>query len=177
MAVKNYWSFEPGETIVAEKLIQKFKDYDFYFPLKDKGIDILGVHKKTNKTIKFQVKESRYYAKEKHSWHEESVKNIDENRERCDFYIFVTYIPSYLLVNQEKPSFKTDFIIVPMKELLRRTKRKTPTKKGKQAFYFSYDFEKNKVLEIRQKGKVWKDDHDFDYTSFRNNWEIIKKLA
>ena len=101
MAVKNYWSFEPGETIVSEELIKHCKDYDFYFPLKDIGIDILGVHKRTNKVLKFQVKESRYYEDGPHSWHQESVKNFRENKDRCDYYVFVTYIPSYLLSKQE----------------------------------------------------------------------------
>jgi len=174
MAVKNYWSFEPGETIVAEQLMKHLPEYDFYFPLKDTGVDILGVHKKTNKVLKFQVKESRYYEKEEHSWHQESVKNLDENKGRCDYYIFVTYIPSHLLPRQQKPSFKTDFIIISMSELLKRVSKKTPTKSGKHAFYFRYDFENNSIVEIRQKGKVWDKDKDFDYSKFRNNWDQLK---
>jgi hypothetical protein len=174
MAVKNYWSFEPGETIVAEELMKQCPDYDFYFPLKDTGIDILGVHKITKKVLQFQVKESRYYEKGPHSWHQESVKNFEENSHRCDYYIFVTYIPTHLFPKQEKVSFKTEFIIVPMKELLRRVQKKTPNKADKHNFYFRYYFETGKVLEIRQKGKVWDKDKDFEYTQFKNNWNLIK---
>lgn len=174
MAVKNYWSFEPGETIVAEKLMTYCKDYDFYFPLKDTGIDILGAHKTKNKTLKFQVKESRYYEKPTHSWHQESLKNIEENKGRVDFYVFVTYIPSYLYEEQTKPSFKTEFIIIPMKDLLKLIKLKEPNKAGKYNFYFDFHREEGKIIEIREKNKVWLNNKNFDYKKYHNNWELIK---
>lgn len=179
MAVKSYWSFEPGESIVAEELVNRKKEFDFYFPLKDKGIDILGVHKKTKRVITFQVKESRYYEKSKsdHSWHQEDKHKIIRNKEKVDYYVFVTYIPSHLSKEkQKKPHFDIKFIIVPMKELLEKIKNKRPNKAGKYSFYFSYNRQERKVIEVREKDKIWENNKLFDYTKYSDNngWDKIK---
>ena len=56
MPIRNLWSLEPGECIVAEELIKRLK-CDVYFPIRDVGIDLLAV--KGAKHIGIQVKESR----------------------------------------------------------------------------------------------------------------------
>ena len=58
MPVRNIWSLEPGECIVAEEIMDKLK-CEVYFPVRDVGLDLLVV--KGDKHAGIQVKESRYY--------------------------------------------------------------------------------------------------------------------
>ena len=103
MAVKNFWSFNPGETIFADVLYQKFKNYiELYFPIKDTGIDLLALIKNSKKSLSFQIKESRYYEKENSAWHQETKKNFTKNQSRVNFYIFVTYLPDILVYGGAK---------------------------------------------------------------------------
>ena len=55
LPVRNIWSLEPGECIVAEEIMKRLK-YEVFFPLRDIGIDLLVV--KSNKHVGIQVKES-----------------------------------------------------------------------------------------------------------------------
>ena len=47
MAVKNLFSFNPGETIVAEELLKRLKKkIDLYFQLKIRGLTFLPLQSK-----------------------------------------------------------------------------------------------------------------------------------
>ena len=59
LPVRNLWSLEPGECIVAEEILNKIKDVEVFFPLRDVGVDLLVV--KGKRHVGIQVKESRYY--------------------------------------------------------------------------------------------------------------------
>ena len=59
MTIKNFWSLEPGECIVAEELNKRLNDCQIFFPLHDTGTDLLIT--KGKKHIGIQVKESRSY--------------------------------------------------------------------------------------------------------------------
>lgn len=56
--IRNVWSLEPGECIVAEEIMERLK-CEVYFPVRDVGLDLLIV--KGDKHVGIQVKESRYY--------------------------------------------------------------------------------------------------------------------
>jgi len=65
----------------------------------DMGIDLLAVKK--SKHFGIQVKESRYYEIIKwrdwdrgHSWHRIHKRKFYRDKNKVQFYVFVTYIPS-----------------------------------------------------------------------------------
>lgn len=175
MAVKNFWSLNPGETIFAERLYQKFKNHlDLYFPIKDRGIDLLAVTKNNKKVLCFQIKESRYYENKDHAWHQETKKKFDENKNDIDFYVFLIYLPGYLTNARKKNKFVTQFVIVPTGELLKRVKRKKHTK-GKYFFYFRF-VDDDILHEVREnKSIVQSNLKDFDYSEYLNAWDLIRK--
>ena len=97
MPVRNVWSLEPGECIVAEQIMERLK-CDVYFPMRDVGVDLLVI--KNDKHVGIQVKESRYYIGRTwksghvgHSWHQVKKAKFLKNRGIVDFYIFLTYLP------------------------------------------------------------------------------------
>lgn len=61
MPIRNIWSLEPAECIVAEELTNRLRGCQVFFPLHDVGVDLLVV--KGEKHLSLQVKESRYYSR------------------------------------------------------------------------------------------------------------------
>src|SRR4030042_2972754 len=174
MAIKNFWAFNPGETIFAEKLYQKYKNHiDLYFPIKDSGIDLLAVSKDKRHILSFQIKESRYYEDEDCAWHQENIKNFTKNKDKVDFYVFVIYLPGHLVNAKRKSRFEIKFVIVPTKELWRRIQRKKPNKNGTYNFYFRFR-DDGTLQEVREKKSVIQDNSlNFDYTKYLNAWSLI----
>lgn len=164
MSLRNLWSLQPGEVIVAEMLDKKVKRCQIYFPMRDIGIDLLAA--RNNKHVGIQVKESRYHIKggaRDRSWHQVKKKRLAETKKGVDFYIFLTYLPR--LGEHKYDSFEYKFVIVPTDALAKRLTTKNAGSKGIYSFYFH--FEGKKVTEIR--------DEPTDYSKFLNNWTLIDK--
>jgi len=176
MAVKNFWSFNPGETIFAEELSQKFKSQiELYFPIKDIGIDLLALTKDSRNSLSFQIKESRYYEKENSAWHQETGKNFVKNKDKVDFYVFVIYLPGYLAGTKKKSKFVIHFVIVPTEELLKRVKLKKANKNGTYDFYFRFE-DNSQLREVRESKSICENNPwAFDYTEYLNAWNLIDK--
>ena len=169
MPIKNLWSLEPGECIVAEEFSKRLKDCQVYFPLHDKGIDLLLSKNKKDlggkKNVGIQVKESRYYTE--NSWHQIHQRKFERDLESVDFYVFVTYVPKYGI--HKFNSFEKKFLIVPTKELEKRIVIKNPGKKGLYSFYFHFD--KNVVIDRREK---YADKELTNYSEFLDAWHLIE---
>ena len=179
MPIKNLWSLEPGECLVAEELTKRLKDCRVYFPLHDKGIDLLLT--KGKKHVGIQVKESRYYTWANKdasdpingsSWHQIHQRKLQRDLESVDFYVFVTYVPKY--GKHKFGSFENKFLIVPTKELEKKVAVKNPGKSGIYHFYFH--FAENRVVEIRGKiaeKELVKFRTSRDYSEFSDAWHLI----
>lgn len=174
MPVRNLWSFEPGECIVAEEVMKRLRGVEVYFPMHDVGIDLLLV--KGRKHVGIQVKESRYYTgyvwkksgHEGHSWHQ-IKKKILEKTGNVDFYVFLTYLPS--IGSHRISRFENRFLVVPAEELRRRAKIKDPGKPG--VYSFCFHFENNRVWDERMTAEI--SDERADYSQFLNAWHLIKR--
>ena len=170
MAVKNFWSLDPGVVIFVDELRRRkqFAGMEFYFPFKDTGIDLIGVTK-DKKIVSFQVKESRYYEKEDKAWHDVSKKSLETNRGKVDFYVFLIYFPRPLKESEQKgKGFEIYYVIVPEKVLLERAKFKKPVGKGIYRFHFRLSNKYRKVADIREPGTDGR-----DYSEFLNAWRLI----
>lgn len=173
MPVRNIWSLEPGECIVAEEIMDKLK-CEVYFPVRDVGLDLLVV--KGDKHAGIQVKESRYYMSRRwrsghvgHSWHQIKRAKFLKNRGKVDFYVFLTYLP---LVEKHKISrFENKFLIVPTAELEKRMTVKDPGKKG--VYSFCFHFEGSNVWDERV--TVGIDNELTNYTKFLDAWHLIEQ--
>lgn len=171
MSIRNLWSLEPGECIIAEKILKELKGCDVYFPLHDVGVDLLIVSQLRHLGI--QVKESRYFLlppsrkMKDHSWHQIRKETLGNNR--CDFYVFLTYLPVH--GEHKLKSFEHKFLVVSRQELERRCKVKNPGKQGKYSFYFN--FENEKVTDLRDNIK---EEELKDYTKFLDAWNLMLEV-
>lgn len=179
MPVRNLWSLEPGECIVAEEILERLKGCEVYFPIHDVGVDLLVV--KSDKHVGIQVKESRYYARRiwksghvGHSWHQ--IKKEKFLKRKADFYVFLTYLP---VVGEHKISrFENKFLIVPSAELEKRMTVKGAGKKETYSFcfHFGYGIEDGKAWDERVKGGVSTLENPLaDYSEFLDAWRLVEK--
>lgn len=156
---------ETGEVVTVEALLKNVEGCEVYFPVRDVGVDLLAV--RGSKHAGIQVKESRYYARKSgakgHSWHQLSSKSLRRAKEGADFYIFLTYLPSY--AGGRMRAFENRFVIVPANELEGMVESKSAGKKGVYSFYFSFDGKR--VVEER--------DEMVDYSGYLDRWDLISQ--
>jgi len=139
MAIKNFWSLNVDEAIVADKLQNdlKLKGYELFFPLRPqlKNIDLLLVKLKTKKTYAIQVKGSRTYKPQKREvnrfgegqscWIRIERKNIFEPTNPVDFFIFLIHLE---VDGRTKRQIESYYVVIStdeFKELLTKSKKKT----------------------------------------------------
>lgn len=172
MPVRNLWSLEPGECIIAEEILDKLKDVEVFFPVHDVGVDLLVVRGK--KHVGIQVKESRYYVGRAwksghvgHSWQQLKRIKFDRSKGKVDFYVFLTYLP--IQTEHKVSSFGYKFLIVPSSELEKRMTVKDAGKRSVYSFYFH--FQDKNVWDERVTGTL--DDPLTDYRQFLNAWDLV----
>lgn len=121
--MKNLWSLQVGEAVVAEELSKRFppKDkYQVFIPLNNQleDIDLILADLYKKRYVTLQVKESntreKQYPKEKIRW---GWFRINKNKlgkqkiKAVDYYVFLRHSLT------EKREFDNDFIIVPSEDL------------------------------------------------------------
>jgi len=168
--MKNIWSLQVGEAIVAEEIKKKLsKDYEVFIPLNNqlKDIDLIISNLKTKNFKTIQVKESREYDRGKaNGWFRISDNHLN-NFNFVDFYVFLIYSTRQTKTKDENQIY---FIIVPSKDLLKKSLHKKPTvdkKSNKKTYHYYFHITDGNVLEVRDKPEV-------DYSIYLNNFEILK---
>ena len=180
MGIKNLWSLNIDEALVADQLKHNFnkKQYEAFFPLNSqmKDIDLLFVNLKKNKTKSIQVKGSRTYEPGKSevekfgegsgAWFRLSKQSIIQPTNKVDFYIFVLHS---FLNGEKKKEIKIDYLVMPINEFKKVCTKKTTRKGGYYHFFIwidskgkrSFDFNNKKGLEIY-------------LSKYLNNWDLLK---
>lgn len=149
-----------GELQVINEL-QKNQNVEIYLPMKDKGIDFIGVG--NNNSVQIQVKTSKFQ-KEQYYWFD-LYKNKMIYSENT-FYIFVLYVlPRRKMMGKSK-----NFLIIPSTDLKNYVSENfVPKKNDKNCLnLFIYPNEKDKTWIYKNKGST------LDLTSHWNNFSPIK---
>ena len=149
-----------GELQVINEL-QKNQNVEIYLPMKDKGIDFIGVG--NNNSVQIQVKTSKFQ-KEQYYWFDLYKNKIiySENT----FYIFVLYVlPRRKMMGKSK-----NFLIIPSSDLKNYVSENFVPKKNDENCLnlFIYPNEKDKTWIYKNKGST------LDLTSHWNNFSPIK---
>ena len=149
-----------GELQVINEL-QNNQSVEIYLPMKDKGIDFIGVG--NNNSVQIQVKTSKFQ-KEQYYWFDLYKNKIiySENT----FYIFVLYVlPRRKMMGKSK-----NFLIIPSSDLKNYVSENFVPKKNDENCLnlFIYPNEKDKTWIYKNKGST------LDLTSHWNNFSPIK---
>ena len=149
-----------GELQVINEL-QNNQNVEIYLPMKDKGIDFIGVG--NNNSVQIQVKTSKFQ-KEQYYWFD-LYKNKMIYSENT-FYIFVLYVlPRRKMMGKSK-----NFLIIPSSDLKNYVSENFVPKKNDENCLnlFIYPNEKDKTWIYKNKGST------LDLTSHWNNFSPIK---
>ncbi len=149
-----------GELQVINEL-QNNQNVEIYLPMKDKGIDFIGVG--NNNSVQIQVKTSKFQ-KEQYYWFD-LYKNKMIYSENT-FYIFVLYVlPRRKMMGKSK-----NFLIIPSTDLKNYVSENFVPKKNDENCLnlFIYPNEKDRTWIYKNKGST------LDLTSHWNNFSPIK---
>jgi hypothetical protein len=176
MTIKNFWSLNVDEAIVADKLRTEFgKDYEVFFPVNSqlKDIDLIVYNLKTQKSISIQVKASKTHQGKKgtrkfgkpNSWSVINTSSIFNTTNKIDFIVFVIYDEN--LTNKNRNIIQ-HFLIIPMKDFQKITKKDKKERKA-GCYHYSFIVDEKQVLEINNT-----QDKTIDFSKYLNNWKLIK---
>ena len=152
-----------GELQVINEF-QRRQNVEIYLPMKDRGIDFIGVN--NNKSIQIQVKTSTFQ-KEKYYWFDLYGHNMVYSKNT--FYIFVLYIlPRRKMMGKSK-----NYLIIPSLDIQSYISKGifVPKQNNENCFnVFIYPNEKDKTWIYKNKGK------SIDLTKYWNNFNSINEI-
>jgi hypothetical protein len=180
MSLKNLWTLNIDEALVADRLKNEFakSDYEVFFPInaQTKDIDLLLVKLKGYKAKSIQVKGSRTYTPsasetEKYgvgsaAWFTLSKSSIQEPRNKIDFYIFVLHSFGD---SEFKKTIEIDYLVVPYGDFLKVTEKKVISKGSRYHFFIWVDSSGKRAFDFNNgSGKI------IPLSKYLNNWNLIK---
>jgi len=170
VVIKNFWSLQVDEAIVAEK-IKALKEVEAFFPVNSqlKDIDLIVFNLKTHRIKTVQVKSSKSWKSGGDEYSGQRIPINKINPKLVDFFIFSCYF-STLTKNQRKITPR--YVVIPTKELLDRIKKTKVVKNGICKFYFNVY--KGKIADFGQLKNGIDDDKGVDYTKYRDNFKLLK---
>jgi hypothetical protein len=189
MAIKNFWSLEPGEAMVADEMRQKLSGWEVYFPIKDVGVDLLaasGIGTSMGKLLTFQVKESKAYERRERDitpedtvtgWFALNAAKTRGAASRVNFHVFVC---SRYHFARTKRILTVDYLVVPTKELIRRLDCYHADTGPRWDLYLVVE-QNGRCLDWRGIGRRNRGEEigrpQRDYTQFLNNWQQVNSSA
>ena len=179
MGIKNIWSLNIDELLVADKLKRVFKkkDHEVFFPLNSqlKDIDLILINLKKGKSINFQVKGSRTYKPQKSetakfgkgsaAWFTLKEKSIFKPTNKMDYYVFVLHS---LIDGESKKEIKINYLIIPEKEFKKKVLKKIKRKGDKYHFFIWIDVDGKRSFDFNNRNKI------IHLSKYLDNWNVIK---
>lgn len=180
MGIKNIWSLNVDETLVADKLKYNLdkKDYEVFFPLNSqlKDIDLIIFNLKTKKSKTIQVKGSRTYAPNKSetekygegsaAWFSLTEKSIYHPENKVDFYIFVLH---NFVDGELKKKIELDYLIIPSEDFKKLVSKKIKRKGDNYHFFIWIDSNGKRSFDFNDRKEI------FYLSKYLNNWEILNR--
>lgn len=179
MGIRNLWTLNVDELLVADQLKENFNktDFDVFFPLNSqmKNIDLVLMNVKNAKAKTIQVKGSRTYAPGKSeverfgdgsgAWFKIGTEAIFQPTNRVDYFIFVLHSFDD---GEIKKKIVLNYLIIPIKNFQNICRKKQPRSDGKSYdFYIWIDPRGARSFEFRGQKII-------PLTKYLNNWDIIK---
>lgn len=170
MVIKNFWSLQVDEAIVAEK-IKTLKEVEAFFPVNSqlKDIDLIVFNLKTHRVKTVQVKSSRSWKSEGYEYSGQRIPINKINPNLVDFFIFSCY---FLTLTKNQRKITPHYVVIPTKELLDRIKKTKVVKNG--ICKFSFNFYKGKIADFWQLKNGIDNEKGVDYTKYLDNFKLLK---
>ncbi len=180
MGIKNIWSLNVDEALVADKLKYNLdkKHYEIFFPLNAQltDIDLILFNLKIKKSKTIQVKGSRTYTPSKSetekygegssSWFAINKEAVYRPKNKVDYYIFVLHS---FEDGELKKEIKINYLIMPVEDFKRAASKKSIKEGSRYHFFIWIDDKGKRAFDFNNKGgKV------ILLSKYLNNWDLIK---
>lgn len=181
MGLKNLWTMNIDETLVADRLKSVFSksDYEVFMPLNSqmKDIDLLLVKLNKYKIYSIQVKGSRTYEPKASetkkygygsaAWFRIPKNSIVDTQNKISCFIFVLHS---LGDTDTKKNININYLIIPIKELIKITKNKQMRKGDFYHFFIWVDSKDKRAFDFNNAGgKV------IQLSKYLDNWNLVLK--
>jgi len=138
MVIRNFWSLNVDEAIVASKLKKQLSsDYEVFFPVNSqlKDIDLIIYNVKNHNTKTIQVKGSKGYGRSGSNSSAHSFPKSKINPKTVDYFILASYfeVPQK---KKNKMNIETHYVVIPTKKLLEIVNKTKISPKGICHFSF-----------------------------------------
>jgi hypothetical protein len=180
MGIKNIWSLNIDEALVADKLKQYVnkKDFEVFFPVNSqlKDVDLLLVNLKNDSAISIQVKGSRTYEPNSSerkkfgygssAWFCLSKKSVFQATNKQDYYIFVLH---NIIDGGMKKEIKIDYLIIPKADLYKICSLKQVNRKDDYNFFIWIDERGGRAFDFHENT-----DEVIQLSQYLNNWDLLR---
>ena len=171
--MKNLWSLEVGEAVVAGKLSKEFPDYQVFIPLNSqlKEIDLILGDLNKGKHVTIQVKASSQQIErgKRQGWFTVKENNLFKPEFKVDYYVFLIYA-----LNEKKLKCENHFIIVPYKDLKEKARKKKVYKNG-VSFHFKVEGREGSKKATVHDARVAKNKTPENYSKYLDNFEQLEE--
>ena len=171
MVIKNFWSLQVDEAIVADEIRHNLgKNYEVFFPTNSQlnDIDLIIYNLKTGKSKSVQVKSSRTYNwrdGRQHGWHIIKKDSIFHPKNKIDFFIFVWHVKK---TTRKKRSIEQAFLVIPIKKFQKILGKKKVRPNNTYHFSFWSDL-KETVTDANNPNHM-----EIDFSKYYDNFELLK---
>lgn len=182
MTYKNIFSFQPSELHVAEEITKLGKEYEVFFPVKDEAVDLIvsmNLSDGKRQVVTIQVKASRMFETGiepglPRFWIKLNTEKLERFAKKVDFYILVFYKTIY--ETESTPHFEREYIVIPTRDLIKKSKNKKGWKRGWLNYYF-VSYPSGEIIELRdvnnktlknEKKKEWR-----NYIKYKNAFDLL----
>lgn len=178
MGIKNFWALNVDELLVADKLksVLKKTEYEVFFPLNSqmKGIDLMLINLKNNKSRSIQIKGSRTWDSNKAerarygeggaAWFRIDKASIFKPQNKVDFYVFVLH---NFVDGDYRREIKVDYLIIPEANFRNICQKKKVGKGNYYHFFIWIDHKDKRAFDFRHKQIM--------LSKYLNNWDLLNK--
>jgi len=181
MGIKNIWSLNIDEALVADKIKSKLnkKNYEVFFPTNAqlKDIDLAVLNLKNAKCTTIQVKGSRTYdptksEREKYgrgsaTWFTLTKKSIFSPSNKTDFFIFVLHSTVDGLTKKE---IRINYLVVPAANFKKLVSKKKTGKGDRYHFFIWIDAKGKRAFDFHNKERKI-----LLLSKYLDNWALLQK--
>ncbi|HEY1645696.1 MAG TPA: hypothetical protein VGF75_04975 [Candidatus Saccharimonadales bacterium] len=181
MSLKNLWTMNIDETLVADKLKNVFKesDYEIFMPLNAqmKDIDLLLVKLSNYKAYSIQVKGSRTYEPKvietkrygngSAAWFSIPRNSMVDTQNKVSCFVFVLHSFSD---TENKKAISISYLVVPIKDLVKITEKKQMRKDDFYHFSIWIDAKDKRAFDFNNPGS-----NVIELSKYLDNWDLLLK--
>lgn len=181
MSMKNLWTMNIDETLVADKLKGVFSksDYEVFMPLNTqmKDIDLLlvrlnkykayGIQVKGSRTYEPKISETKKYGYGSAAWFTIAKTSIVNTQNKVSCFVFVLHSFGD---TENKKIININYLIIPINDLIKITEKKQMRKGDLYHFFIWVDSKDNRAFDFNNAGgKV------IQLSKYLDNWDLVLK--